>query len=574
MANTAVLKEFLVAIGFKVDDGELRKVDAALEKAGGWLIGFGETAVVMSGIVEKAVSQTAQKFDQLYISSQRVGSSVKNIQAFSFAAQMIGVDAKDAQAAVEGMARAIRMNPGLNGLLNQMGIKPTGDTVGELNELVQKLSKMPSRALALQRGAQFGLDSDTLNMMLNHPKEMQEATNERNKMIADAGLNPDDLGKKSFAFERDMIRFHTSMDILTALIAERFMPLVDLLVKSLTEVVKIAGGADKFTHGLSTYLGVAAASFGALKIGKWGLKKALGFLRVGGGGGAAVEGEVAAGALAAEEGGGTIAAILSMATGIGEIVLILAAISAAAYGIYKLVTNWDSVKTWAKKEWEKGKEKVKGVAGAVSGWANSHPAVLGALAAAGLTPFLQRSEGKRLKVYDDQGYPAIGYGHRLLKGESYPNGINDAKAMDLLHGDEAKALAIVDRATKGLNLSAGWRAALASAQFNNIPITGSEMIRNLRAGNMEAALRSFEHYAGYHDAKGVFHPGSSDRVSNGLMGRRLGEEAMARGGVQISQTTDIRIHGAGSPAAVAAAVAREQRHVNADLSRNVGGGAD
>jgi len=49
-------------------------------------------------------------------------------------------------------------------------------------------------------------------------------------------------------------------------------------------------------------------------------------------------------------------------------------------------------------------------------------------------------EGLRLKVYlDVVGIPTIGYGHVLLPGESFPNGITKVEAVELLRKDMSKA---------------------------------------------------------------------------------------------------------------------------------------
>lgn len=52
--------------------------------------------------------------------------------------------------------------------------------------------------------------------------------------------------------------------------------------------------------------------------------------------------------------------------------------------------------------------------------------------------FIKRNEGFRTKVYNDNGKPAIGYGHDLLPGESFPSGITQDKADDLLADDVSK----------------------------------------------------------------------------------------------------------------------------------------
>jgi lysozyme len=49
--------------------------------------------------------------------------------------------------------------------------------------------------------------------------------------------------------------------------------------------------------------------------------------------------------------------------------------------------------------------------------------------------FIERNEGYAAHVYDDNGKPAIGYGHDLLPGESFPDGVTQAQAQDLLLRD-------------------------------------------------------------------------------------------------------------------------------------------
>ena len=50
------------------------------------------------------------------------------------------------------------------------------------------------------------------------------------------------------------------------------------------------------------------------------------------------------------------------------------------------------------------------------------------LSIAGLE-LLKRAEGFRGQTYNDvNGFPTIGYGHRLLHAESFPGGIGEAQA--------------------------------------------------------------------------------------------------------------------------------------------------
>lgn len=49
--------------------------------------------------------------------------------------------------------------------------------------------------------------------------------------------------------------------------------------------------------------------------------------------------------------------------------------------------------------------------------------------------FIESFEGFSSKVYNDVGHPAVGYGHDLQPGESFPDGITQAEAEALLIQD-------------------------------------------------------------------------------------------------------------------------------------------
>lgn len=49
--------------------------------------------------------------------------------------------------------------------------------------------------------------------------------------------------------------------------------------------------------------------------------------------------------------------------------------------------------------------------------------------------FIERNEGYSAHVYADAGGQSIGYGHHLLPGESFPDGITREEAQDLMMKD-------------------------------------------------------------------------------------------------------------------------------------------
>jgi GH24 family phage-related lysozyme (muramidase) len=65
------------------------------------------------------------------------------------------------------------------------------------------------------------------------------------------------------------------------------------------------------------------------------------------------------------------------------------------------------------------------------------------LSAAGVD-FIAAQEGFRASVYADAaGHPTVGYGHRLLPDEEYPDGVTRDAALALLEQDAAHAEAAV-----------------------------------------------------------------------------------------------------------------------------------
>jgi lysozyme len=102
---------------------------------------------------------------------------------------------------------------------------------------------------------------------------------------------------------------------------------------------------------------------------------------------------------------------------------------------------------------------------------------------------LKRSEGFRSKVYKDVcGFPTIGYGHRLLHPDSFPNGINEADASDILVSDVNAACQTVERLVK-VPLTQGQFDALVDFTFNlgGVRLAGSTLLRDLNAGKYDDA---------------------------------------------------------------------------------------
>ncbi|MGD0731423.1 MAG: lysozyme [Terracidiphilus sp.] len=110
------------------------------------------------------------------------------------------------------------------------------------------------------------------------------------------------------------------------------------------------------------------------------------------------------------------------------------------------------------------------------------------LSAAGLE-LLKKSEGFRNHAYRDvAGFLSIGYGHKVLASESFPNGIDEPEGAALLAGDVRTAVRAVQKLVR-VALTQGQFDALVDFCFNlgQGRLAASALLQDLNRGRYNAA---------------------------------------------------------------------------------------
>lgn len=172
MADSTVIREFLVALGFKVDEKGLKNFRTGVEDATKSVVRLVATISGAALTVGAGVSAFASKLEKLYFVAQRTGAAETSLKSLSFAAQNFGVSSEQALGSVESLARFLRNVPGSEGLLQQLGIQTRDangnlrDSVDLLTDLGGALSKMPQYE-ANAYGGVFGIDENLLLAMRN-----------------------------------------------------------------------------------------------------------------------------------------------------------------------------------------------------------------------------------------------------------------------------------------------------------------------------------------------------------------------------------------------------------------------
>lgn len=192
-----VIKEFLASLGYQVDAPSARKFTESLRSATALATGLGKAIAGVAVSAEVMVDAYAFAMEKLYYTSRRTHSSVESLQALSFGARQVGISAETAQGALEAMTSAMRMNPGLRGMAdNLLGKKTAGmDQMKVMLELVQRLAKMP-HFVGARFAQMFGMDEQTFFMMKDQMPKLLDAEEKRRQMNRDAGI---DAGKAAAA---------------------------------------------------------------------------------------------------------------------------------------------------------------------------------------------------------------------------------------------------------------------------------------------------------------------------------------------------------------------------------------
>lgn len=559
MADSAsILKEFLVKIGFKVDETKYRRFQEVMRTTAKHAVEMSKTTLAATTVMGASLRAAAQQMEGLYYATRRTGASARELKDFSFATQQIGISAEQARSAIEGLAASRRMNPGLSGILGSMGInsKQT-DNARVLIELLGKLRSMPYYQGA-QIAGMFGINEQTFFMLEQGLPKMQKWLALRDKMFAAAGINPAPMTARSHEFMNHMRALEAALGNLADIIAYRLMPWGEKVIDWLSEFVSWLTRADKATSGWSSkLLGVMAALAGGSI-----LKGGLGFIGklFGGAGGAAAAG--GEGAAAAAGGGGLLAGIISIPAIVLATLAAIALNGSIASRIAQTVNKVFGLKP-------------NSVHDFFAGMAHKIGHAVTNIYHSGVSSFermVATFEGHAKHGYGDYkdaaGHLTAGFGHLVRPGEHLGN-LSRSGALALLASDLHKAMATVLRLVK-VHLTGNQLRALTDFEFNigEKHFAHSTLLRLLNAGNYSGAANQFQ-YWNHALVKGHL------VALAGLTERRAADARLFRTPdrpVMINVKSDYHIAST-DPRGAAAEVEQRQRGITADLVRNLSGAA-
>lgn len=168
--NADVIKDFLISLGFQVDESGARKFDATIANTTLQAVKLGAAVEAAALSVVAYTAKIASGLDNLYWASQRTGATVAGIQQIGFAVSQLGGTVAGARSSLESLAHFMRNNPGAEGFLNRLGVQ-TRDAQGNMRDMASiftgvgdRLRNMPYYR-ANQYAQMLGIDENTLMAM-------------------------------------------------------------------------------------------------------------------------------------------------------------------------------------------------------------------------------------------------------------------------------------------------------------------------------------------------------------------------------------------------------------------------
>ncbi|SEI99013.1 hypothetical protein SAMN04244579_02721 [Azotobacter beijerinckii] len=554
MAESEVIKEFLVGLGFKVDEKGLKTFTGGIGSATKAVTNLVTTLAGASLTIAAGVSAFASNLEGLYFASQRVGASAESLKAADYAARDLGASAQEVRGSLEGMARFLRDNPGGEGFLQSLGVQ-TRDAQGNIKDttdlligLGQRLSAMPWYQ-ARQYASVLGIDENTLRAIMSG--EFARKVEENRRSLSRSGL--DQASKDAHEFMTNLREVGREFEVLSILIQSELMrslgpelkdfanwleqngPMIaeqvgdvaesifDLAEQSgpyLSQTVQFFRDLDEATDGWSTKLLIAA-----------GVLKVLG-------------------------GGGLLKAIPGLAS--------LLPVGAAAAG------GW-AAGTWLNEQIDKAISKAAGKETTLGAWIYDalHPDQGGPEDPAKNIPAQGASgmAGRDLATFAMDFFRSKGWSNAQSAGlvanltaESNldPAALGDfgrAKGIAQWHPDRQQAF----KNWAGFSLWDKQADIMKQLEFVQYELTqGAEQ----KAGRLLQAAQNARD-AGSVVSRYYERPGIDEAAKDEAAAKR---GAMA---VQLNQRTEIHVSGGSDPSATARAVAGEQDRVNQELARNM-----
>src|SRR3954469_14482084 len=232
--DSHILREYLVALGFRVDQqarrnfsGTLERLDKGAARLGRTLVGVGVTAGIM------AVAFT-RSMERMFYNARYADTTVARLQNLEFAGRNIGLAGGQMTQGVKSFASALRSNPGLLGMLEKLGV-PVKGREGRMDQVMMdfvRATKSMPPYIAQQFAEMFGIDPEMLFNLQKGEEQMTAAMARREQMLKDMGVDSDKLAKDMVDYSNQWRDLTEHATVFGQAIAQDVKPYMDNLIST------------------------------------------------------------------------------------------------------------------------------------------------------------------------------------------------------------------------------------------------------------------------------------------------------------------------------------------------------
>jgi len=191
-----VIKEFLVGLGFAVDDQQQRKFSGAISAAEKNVAAMAAAATAAGAAVVAAVEKFARSGDRIYWMGQRAGASASGIENMAYAASQLGSSAEAAYGSIESFGRFLQSAPGAKQFVERW----TGPFENAEDALVKFGRAMKDKPAYFRNAvaSQLGLDYNFAQSLFSG--EFEKQIEDRKKRAASLNFDEDQFAKDANSF--------------------------------------------------------------------------------------------------------------------------------------------------------------------------------------------------------------------------------------------------------------------------------------------------------------------------------------------------------------------------------------
>ncbi|GJD47004.1 hypothetical protein AFCDBAGC_4889 [Methylobacterium cerastii] len=270
MANN-VLREFLVSVGFKVDEVGAKRQQEALARTEKQLAGLEKTEkeahaaggkravelaqraesmataarVAGAGVAAFALAAGAAlaaiaghlrsslgEFDRYYYVAGRTGASVNNIKALGHAFEQTGSSASRAMGMLESFSKARRTNPGVDGLIRSLGVSTKGDSSEVLGNALDAAKAKNPYFTAAQIAQQFGITEEDYEHFTRYRKEIQNFQGAYKALQKTMGVDGNETAAAAARISRAFGSLHAVTEVLGDKLTQVLAPVIERVVNA------------------------------------------------------------------------------------------------------------------------------------------------------------------------------------------------------------------------------------------------------------------------------------------------------------------------------------------------------